>query len=51
MRLPRRTTVVAGAILSGALSTPAADPLHEDGGRHALLLSVDGLHQADLNTC
>jgi hypothetical protein len=52
MRLPRRTTVVAAALLSGALIAPAvavADPSHEDGGRHVLLLSVDGLHQADLS--
>jgi hypothetical protein len=50
MRLPRHTTVCAAAILSGALIAPAAaaDPSHEDGVRHVLLLSVDGLHQADL---
>jgi hypothetical protein len=51
MRIPRRTTVLAAAILSGALIAPAAataDPSHEDGDRHVLLLSVDGLHQADL---
>jgi hypothetical protein len=52
MRLSRRTTVLAAAILSGALIAPAAaaaDPSPEDGGRHVLLLSVDGLHQADLS--
>jgi hypothetical protein len=52
MRLPRRTTVIAAAILSGALIAPAvaaADPAHEDNARHVLLLSVDGLHQADLS--
>ncbi|PZS27085.1 MAG: phosphodiesterase [Pseudonocardiales bacterium] len=52
MRLSRRTTVLAAAVLSGALIAPAAaaaDPSHEDGGRHVLLLSVDGLHQADLS--
>ncbi|MGH3779892.1 MAG: alkaline phosphatase family protein [Pseudonocardiaceae bacterium] len=52
MRLPRRTTVLAAALLAGALIAPAAaaaDPSHEDGGRHVLLLSVDGLHQADLS--
>ncbi|MBV8541958.1 MAG: alkaline phosphatase family protein [Pseudonocardiales bacterium] len=51
MRLPRRTTVLAAAVLSGALVAPAAavaDPSHQDGSRHVLLLSVDGLHQADL---
>lgn len=51
MRIPRRTTVLAAAILSGALIAPAAaaaDPSPEDGDRHVLLLSVDGLHQADL---
>ncbi|MGH3773769.1 MAG: alkaline phosphatase family protein [Pseudonocardiaceae bacterium] len=51
MRLSRRTTVFAAAVLSGALIAPAAaaaDPSPEDGGRHVLLLSVDGLHQADL---
>ncbi|HEV7453462.1 MAG TPA: alkaline phosphatase family protein [Pseudonocardiaceae bacterium] len=52
MRIPRRTTVLAAAILAGALIAPAtalADPSHEDAGRHVLLLSVDGLHQADLS--
>jgi hypothetical protein len=52
MRLPRRTTVFAAAVLSGALIAPAAaaaDPSHEDNARHVLLLSVDGLHQADLS--
>ena len=52
MRLPRRTTLLAAALLAGALIAPAvaaADPSHEDGGRHVLLLSVDGLHQADLS--
>jgi type I phosphodiesterase/nucleotide pyrophosphatase len=51
MRFPRRSTVVAAAMLSGALTAPAAaiaDPSHEDRSRHVLLLSVDGLHQADL---
>jgi hypothetical protein len=52
MRLPRRTTVLAAAVLAGALIAPAAaaaDPFHEDNARHVLLLSVDGLHQADLS--
>ncbi|MDQ2882607.1 MAG: alkaline phosphatase family protein [Actinomycetota bacterium] len=52
MRLSRRTTVLAAAVVAGALIAPAAaaaDPSHEDGGRHVLLLSVDGLHQADLS--
>ncbi|MFZ0118576.1 MAG: alkaline phosphatase family protein [Pseudonocardiaceae bacterium] len=52
MRLPRRTTVVAAAVLCGALIAPVAavaDPSHEDRSRHVLLLSVDGLHQADLS--
>ena len=52
MRLPRRTTVVAAAVLCGALLAPVAalaDPSHEDHSRHVLLLSIDGLHQADLS--
>ena len=52
MRLPRRTTVLAAAVLAVALIAPAAaaaDPFHEDNARHVLLLSVDGLHQADLS--
>ncbi|MGH3717975.1 MAG: alkaline phosphatase family protein [Pseudonocardiaceae bacterium] len=52
MRPPRRTTVLAAAVLSGALIAPAAaaaDPSHQGGSRHVLLLSVDGLHQADLS--
>ncbi|HEX5347551.1 MAG TPA: alkaline phosphatase family protein [Pseudonocardiaceae bacterium] len=55
MRLPRRTTVVAAAVLCGALLAPVApvaalaDPSHEGHSRHVLLLSVDGLHQADLS--
>lgn len=52
MRLPRRTTVLVAALLGGALIAPAAaaaDPSHEDARRHVLLLSVDGLHQADLS--
>ncbi|HET9255830.1 MAG TPA: alkaline phosphatase family protein [Pseudonocardiaceae bacterium] len=52
MRLPRRTTVIAAAMLAGAVIAPAAaaaDPSHEERSRHVLLLSVDGLHQADLS--
>jgi hypothetical protein len=52
MRLPRRTTLLAAALLAGALITPAAaaaDPPPEAPTRHVLLLSVDGLHQADLD--
>jgi hypothetical protein len=52
MRLPRRTTVVATAVLSAALIAPAlaaADPSQEDGAHHVLLLSIDGLHQTDLS--
>jgi hypothetical protein len=47
MRLPRRTTVLT-AILGSALIVPAAVAAHRGGDRHVLLLSVDGLHQADL---
>ncbi|MGH3765213.1 MAG: alkaline phosphatase family protein [Pseudonocardiaceae bacterium] len=52
MRLPRRTTALAAAILAGALIAPAAataDPSDKDHSRHVLLLSVDGLHQSDLS--
>ncbi|HYZ37549.1 MAG TPA: alkaline phosphatase family protein, partial [Pseudonocardiaceae bacterium] len=53
MRLPRRTTILAAAVLVGALIAPvaaaAADPSPEARTRHVLLLSVDGLHQADLD--
>jgi hypothetical protein len=52
MRLPRRTTALAAALLAGALIAPAAaaaDPSLEAHTRHVLLLSIDGLHQADLD--
>lgn len=52
MRLPRRTTVLGAALLARAVIAPAvaaADPSPGQGGaRHVLLLSVDGLHHADL---
>jgi hypothetical protein len=54
MRLPRRTTILTAAMLAGAIIAPAvaaADPSHGANSRtqHVLLLSVDGLHQADLD--
>lgn len=52
MLLPRRTTVLGAGALAGAVIAPpvaAADPSPGQGSaRHVLLLSVDGLHQADL---
>jgi hypothetical protein len=53
MRPPRRPTILAAALLASAVLAPAmaaADPSHEEHSstQHVLLLSIDGLHQADL---
>ncbi len=57
----RRATILAAALLAGAVIVPAtvatvataataaADPPNGGRSRHVLLLSVDGLHQSDLS--
>ena len=51
-RLGTAAAVLAAAAVAGSAAVGSADPSgdhHQSGIRHVLLISVDGMHQSDLD--